>query len=214
MGRLNDLTGKTFERLEVIKRDTEKNSRYAYWICACSCGAIKSIRGTSLTDGSTLSCGCYGREVGLSKGSEALIKHGQTGTRLYRIWNAMKRRTTKPNDISYPLYGGRGIRVCAEWYNDFSVFKEWADKNGYIDNLSIDRINPDGNYEPSNCRWSTVTKQANNRRKNHFLTHDGKTMTIAEWSVVTGIDPRLISLRLRRGWTIKRALTEGRRATA
>jgi hypothetical protein len=117
--------------------------------------------------------------------------------RLYRIWMAMRARCRCKNISSYKYYGGRGIKVCKEW-NNYLVFKEWALSNGYDENLSIDRINHNGNYEPSNCRWTTAQEQANNKRNNHLITINGESHTLAEWSKLSGINYSTIRSRINR----------------
>lgn len=117
--------------------------------------------------------------------------------RLYRIWMAMRARCMCKNLKTYKRYGGRGIKICDEW-NDYLVFKEWALSNGYSDHLSIDRINNDGNYEPSNCRWATNKEQANNKRNNHIITINGESHTFAEWSKISGINYSTIRSRINR----------------
>lgn len=147
-----DLTGRTFGRLTVIQYDHSKNG--AYWLCRCECGKTKVIKGTSLTKGLTTSCGCKSREMSIDRSTT----HGMTGTRLYRIRSGMIARCYKENASSYPKYGAKGITVCDEWLgeNGFVNFYNWAMENGYKDNLTLDRINPKGNYEPSNCRWAKI----------------------------------------------------------
>lgn len=128
------------------------------------------------------------------------MKHGQTGTRLYRIWKAMKTRCYNSNFPRYKDYGGRGIAICSEWLNDPCSFFEWAKSNGYNDNLTIDRIDNDGDYTPNNCRWTTKKQQNNNRRTNRFFTFCGVTKTIAQWAEETGINQFTLYDRLEHGW--------------
>lgn len=130
-------------------------------------------------------------------------------TRLYRIWTNMKSRCTNPNIAAFKDYGGRGITVCAEWSDSFEAFRDWATANGYRDDLTLDRIDNDGNYEPENCRWEDRLVQGNNSRKNRLIEHNGETHTLAEWSRITGLSRDTIRFRIdRRGWDIGRALSE------
>ena len=206
MGKIIDLTGQRFGRLvalalvpKEIKHDT---TRQAFWLCQCDCGN-KHISGSkSLRNGDTRSCGCITKE--------RLTKHGGYGTRLYGIFDKMKSRCNNINSKDYKNYGGRGIKVCDEWQDDtngFINFYNWAINNGYQDNLSIDRINNDGNYEPDNCRWTDAVTQSNNRRTSKFITYNGETKTITQWSKSTGIGQTVIAQRLKRGWTIEETLT-------
>ncbi len=129
------------------------------WICRCECGDMKSVGAHQLKAGRSLSCKpCRNRST--------FTKHGKTGSRLQRIWSGAKTRCTNPLRKEYHRYGGRGISMCAEWEQSFSAFANWAEANGYADNLSLDRFpDPDGNYEPGNCRWATVLEQAANKSR-------------------------------------------------
>lgn len=194
---LIDLTGQRFGRLEVLKYNG--NSR---WECKCDCGKIVYPKGGNLRKGDISSCGCLRKDVAYNNH----ITHGETKSRLYRIWKLMRRRCNNINDVSYPLYGGRGISVCEEW-SQYEPFKLWALSNGYSEELSIDRIDPNGNYEPSNCRWATAKEQANNKRNNHKLCFNGETHTISEWSEITGLKRTTIIERINAGWSEKKTLT-------
>ena len=175
MPKLIDLTGQTFGRLTVIERIPNKWTGGTRWLCQCKCGNTKDILARSLVSKKTTSCGC------------AYQTHGQSYTRLYRNWARMKYRCENPDDEEYHNYGGRGIKVCDEWH-DFMVFYKWAIDNGYREGLEIDRKNNNGNYEPSNCRWTTRKVQANNMRRNIKIQHpDGRTLTRAQLSEETGI---------------------------
>ena len=157
---LINLTGNRFGRLVVIERQGRIGA-HAAWRCACDCGNEAIVRGDHLRHGKTHSCRCLEKEM--RDNGEIHLIHGGRNTRIYEIWTGMRKRCTNPNDHAFHNYGGRGISVCPEWA-DFAVFREWANANGYSDKLSIDRVNNDGNYEPSNCKWSTAKEQANNRR--------------------------------------------------
>lgn len=133
-------------------------------------------------------------------------KDGRKGTRLYSIYNNMKTRCYNQHSRSYPRYGGRGISICEEWLSDFGSFKEWAGENGYADSLTIDRIDVNGNYDPSNCRWIPIQQQALNTSKNHLVEIDGETKPLTEWSRLYGINPKTVRDRLARAWDYERAI--------
>lgn len=132
--------------------------------------------------------------------------HKQSNTRLYGIWCAMKRRCNNKNTIAYADYGGRGIQVCDEWLNNYVAFMEWALSNGYSEILSIDRIDNDGNYEPSNCRWVDSVAQVANRRSNVVYTYNSESHIISEWASIFGIPYKTLHYRLSHGWDIADAL--------
>lgn len=178
MSKTKDLSNKKFGRLTVIRLDKKASYGEWKWLCECECGNKVSVSGRSLRRGATKSCGCLRNEAV----SQANTKHGLSETKIYHIWEKMRARCRNDKDPAYANYGGRGICVCEEWDKDFLAFYKWSINNGYSEKLSIDRINNDGNYEPSNCRWATRKQQMNNTRTNHMLTHDGKTKTISQWA--------------------------------
>ena len=165
MSKINNLTGKRFGKLIVIKQcGSNKNGR-ALWLCQCDCGNKKIILGSSLITNLTQSCGCYNKEILKNVNST----HRMSYTKLYKVWQGMKTRCYNEKFLYYKNYGGRGIKICNEWLNNFEIFYIWAINNGYKENLTIDRINNDGNYEPSNCRWITRAEQNRNQRKTKKL---------------------------------------------
>ena len=175
------------------------------WLCKCDCGENTIVPAAKLTNGKTKSCGCLKKET--SK-PPIIVKHGMSYSRLYKVWKDMKGRCYRPTSCRYHTHGERGIKVCPEWMS-FEIFAKWALSNGYQENLTIDRINNDGNYEPTNCRWATPKEQANNRRTNHLISHNGETHTIKEWSEITGINYYTLLERINRlGWSVEKTLNK------
>ncbi len=191
--RLN-LEGKHFGRLTVGRFAYVKNGK-AYWRCICDCGNETVVQAKELNNGHTKSCGCLQKDIA----RQHQTKHGYSKTRLYRIWNQMKERCLNPNDSSYQWYGKKGITVCDEWKNNFARFRNWAIQNGYTDDLTIDRIDVYGNYEPSNCRWITMKEQIRNKRTNILVEFNGREMCLADAARLSGISKATLHGRYHRG---------------
>lgn len=192
-----DLTGQRFGRLTVLEfvPDESKKTR---WKCKCDCGNQKIIHGNHLLSGNTKSCGCLSQENAKRQGENNKV-HNKCNTRLYSIFHGMKDRCYNLNASNYLQYGGRDIAICDEWLNDFQAFYDWAILNGYKDNLSIDRVDNDGNYEPSNCRWVDVKTQCRNRRSNIFVEYEGKMLCLTDVAKILDIPCRALQKRYKRG---------------
>lgn len=200
MGKCIDIKGNRYGKLTVISRaDSKKRNAggsRTRWNCKCDCGNMVVVDGDHLKSGHSKSCGCITK------------KHGMFGTRIYNIWSSMKDRCFNKKHDAYKNYGGRGITVCPEWM-EFQPFYEWAMASGYADDLTLDRKDVNGNYEPSNCRWATDIEQHNNTRTNRYIEFNGETHTMAEWAKITGINYQTLRTRLDRyKWSIERSLTE------
>lgn len=196
-----DLTGKRFDRLLVLFRTGTKNSRPT-WMCLCDCGNRADIFGHNLRYKRSRSCGCLSRE----RASETSKTHGMSQTPEYRIWASMRQRCSKTNNKHYHDYGGRGISVCKRWKS----FKNFICDMGLRPSpeMSIDRINNDGNYEPSNCRWATVNEQARNKRNNVVINFQGKSLIMIDWAERIGLSKAALWARLNvHKWPIAKALT-------
>ncbi len=215
MSKLIDLTGKRFGRLFVIARNGTAQSGHALWICKCECGNTRVISSNQLISG-TQSCGCLQREKAaeFAKNRTNIVQQpkrdiGKGCRRLHQAYKDMNNRCYNPNNKNYKSYGKRGITVCDEWKKDFYTFRDWAISHGYADDLTLDRKDVNGNYEPSNCRWTTVKEQNNNRRNNRIVTYNGETMTLHELSErYTNVPYRTLWARLNAGWSLADAVEQ------
>lgn len=205
--RFQDIAGKKFGRLTAVSVAKTVNGK-AYWNCVCDCGHQPVVSGGHLRGGRIRSCGCLKSEVTAAR----LTTHGGSKTTLYCVWRGMVERCENPNHIDYARYGGRGIRLCDRWRKSFTEFASDMGERP-SPRHQIDRIDNNRGYEPGNCRWATSRQQTRNTRRNRIVTHDGKSLCVAEWSELVGIAPSIISERLRSGWTAKDALTRPVKAT-
>ena len=181
-----DLIGQRFGRLTVIEF-VPNDKPQSIWKCQCDCGNVKNFYANNLKGKKVTSCGCNYK------------KHGLTYKRIYSIWASMKDRCLNPNNTHYDCYGGRGITVCNEWKNDVTVFYNWALTNGYADDLTIDRIDVNGNYEPLNCRWIGFKEQQTNRRNNIMVKYNNKIVCLKEVSKMSGIKWTTLFSRYKKG---------------
>ena len=195
MGKFIDLTGKRFGKLTVIKRVENNSRKEARWLCKCDCGGENVATSGHLNSGHTKSCGCL-----LKENSGRNSKHGLSQTRLYKTYTHMKERCYIKNNKDYKNYGAKGIKICEEWLdkeNGLNNFYNWSMKNGYRDNLTIDRIDSKGDYTPDNCRWVDRCVQNNNTSRNHLVTYNNETHSLAQWEKILGINQHTLLKRIR-----------------
>lgn len=207
-----DIIGQKFNRLTVVdlhhkvqkfKTNGHKSGYSEFYLCNCECGNQTIVEKWQLTSGKTKSCGCL--KVDTCRKHFSI--HNLTHHPLYNIWIKVKERCYKSTCKAFPNYGGRGIEMCKEWKNDFISFYNWAINNGYAQNLTLDRIDVNGNYEPLNCRFVTLKKQQNNKRNNFNITIYNRTQTLSEWCEEKGLNYSKINYRINNGWTIEEAFT-------
>ena len=199
---VKDETGNRYGRLVVTERAKSNKGLHAAWLCLCDCGNQIPVRGTHLRSKRTQSCGCLQREAV----AKAAATHGLCDLLEYNSWDSMIQRCTNPNNDHFADYGGRGIRICQAWHENFMVFYEDLGSRPGPE-YSLERIDNDGNYEPGNCRWATQKQQCRNTRTNRNLTHNGKTLCVAAWAEQLGMSRFTLYNRLRSGWSVKKALT-------
>jgi len=209
MPRFRDLTGQKFGRFTAIETAGKtKNGQYK-WSCECDCGETVVVQGGNLTSGASRSCGCLQREL-TSKRSKT---HGLRHHPLYMVHHMIKARCYNKRNKDYKHYGARGIEMCPEWKEDFQTFYDWAMANGYEEGLTVDRVNNDGPYEPSNCQLIGQAAQKRNTRRSRMLTYKGKTQCMAAWAREAGVHPENLLYRLSNGWSVEEALTGVRHRT-
>lgn len=210
MSKRADLVGQRFGRLTVEKYIYTKNSR-AYWLCLCDCGKYVEVPTYSLRSGNTKSCGCFHFDKNHESRPESHTYAGDYTSkhrpRLYWVWFNMIRRCEDPKAPDYYRYGELGISVCDEWH-DLHRFIEWANKSGWKEGLTLDRVDNSGNYCPENCRWADRITQCNNKRTNRRIEYDGSTWTVTELSRMSGISSSVLYYRLNHGWSVEDAISK------
>lgn len=205
--KYKDISGQQFGRLTALyKLHNHPKKGNAYWLCVCECGNFAEVSVPNLCSGCTKSCGCLRNELIYENMISKNITHHKTNIKLYSVWGNIKDRCYNKHCHNYQYYGGRGIKICDEWLNDFMTFYNWSMANGYKEGLTIDRIDNNGNYEPTNCRWVTTKQQNRNTRRNKYFTINGETHCLSEWCEIYNLNYRKISSRLRRNWSIEEAL--------
>lgn len=201
----NKCVGNKYNNLKVLSIYGFDKYNRPIFECLCDCGNKKNISATRVKNGGTKSCGCLQKK----KASKLLTIHGLTNTRLHSIWTAMISRCENPKNNRFYSYGSKGIKVCEEWRNDFQSFYEWAIANGYSDELSIDRIDVNGNYEPSNCRWATTKEQANNKTTSRLIEYLGETKNAKQWADFFGFNYKYFHENLKKNnWDMESVLNK------
>ena len=211
MSKVHDLTGLTFNRLTVIRREGSNELGRATWLCRCECGNEIIVTGNNLLRNNTKSCGCLVHDVSSETGKHRKT-HGHSDERLFSVWVNMRARCRSTKHHAYENYGGRGITVCIEWDSSYENFRDWALSNGYNPNAkrgecSLERKDNDGPYCPENCEWIPMSQQRYNRRVSILVTYNGVTKTASQWSIELGFDRHLVGNRIKNGWTVEKALT-------
>lgn len=202
MFKTKDITGLKFGRWTVLENLDNK-----YCLCKCDCGTVRKVTKITLKNGTSKSCGCLKLETSYKNLDTST--HKLSKTRIYKIWKGMKDRCYNSKTPIYKNYGARNIKVCDEWKNDFMNFYNWSMDNGYNENLSIDRINVNDDYKPSNCRWADRITQQRNTRKNVFITYNGETHCMKEWAEIVKMPYKLLQQRLKRDkLTFEQAITK------
>ena len=200
--KVENIIGRRFGRLLVVENLNINSHGSKLHRCICDCGKTKDVPISYLKSGHTTSCGCLVKEMHTT--------HSLSKSRLYNIHQGMIARCFRENHFAYRDYGGRGITVCDKWKNDFMSFYEWAIENGYCEDLTIDRIDVNGNYEPSNCRWVTKAEQSRNSRKNVYFTYNGITKTTSEWARELHIPITTLNRRIKQNRPLEEIISKER----
>lgn len=203
MSKIKDISGIKHNRLTAI-RFVKRENNNTYWLFKCDCGNERVLIPNSVFSGNTKSCGCLNQELRRKR----QLKHDMCGKhRLYSIWSGMKQRCFYKKSHKYESYGGRGITICQEWREDFINFYNWANSHGYKDDLTLDRIDNDGNYEPQNCRWATIEQQSENKRPRKSKYFNFERRNFSQFAKENGIKRSTLINRLNRGMSIEEALS-------
>ncbi len=192
-GKDLDLFHQRFGKWTVLEKGDLSPGSGIFWKCQCDCGEIRLVKGSALYLGESKGCGC-----------DRTKTHGMSKTRTFKSWDSMKQRCLNQNSPDYSRYGGRGITVCERWLNSFEWFLE--DLGERPEGRTLDRIDPDGNYEPGNCRWATASEQQFNRRFNKKLEYRGQVKPMVDLSSESGVPLKILRWRLENGWNIDRAI--------
>lgn len=198
MNKFNNLENKRFGRLLVVEKTNERSSESIVWLCRCDCGNIKKIRSSNLTHGETFSCGCLRKELFKNR----ITKHNMCSTPTYNTWRGMIERCKNPKNKRYKDYGDRNIEICKEWEVFENFYKDMGAKPS---GKSLDRIDNNKGYEPSNYKWSTPTEQQNNTRRNSYITYKGIAKTVAGWAVERIIEKSIGIYRLKKESKLQKA---------
>ena len=201
MSKLIDITGEKYGMLTVIARAENDARGGTMWECLCECGNKTIVSKSNLKLGVTKSCGC------LRKSTKPTRKHGESHTKLYNIWNSMIRRCEDPKWHPYKNYGGRGIKVCAEWH-DYTVFRQWANETRVGEGLTIERLDVNGDYCPENCTWVDRKTQANNRRSCVVYEYNGESHNLTQWCSIYNLPYWTVRSRIvKHGWSFEKAIS-------
>lgn len=207
MTQFFDLTGHVYGKLTVLARVPHRLSpATTKWWCACACGNFTTVRAVYLRAGNTKACGCL-RTGNPNLPRDGRPKHGRSKTRAHNVWKEMNQRCSNPNHARWEYYGGRGIYVCSRWKGEDGFGNFHADMGDPPAGMSIDRIDNDGPYEPSNCKWATRQIQCRNMRTSRRIAIDDREMTVPEWAETMGISAKVIHARLAKGWSERDAVT-------
>lgn len=203
----NNLLNQKFNRLTVQEYSHTDKHHKKHYKCLCDCGKTVTVRADKLKNNHTKSCGCQKIESTSKLMKETKTIHGFSNTKIYQAYKNIKTRCYVESSIGFKNYGGRGIKMCEEWKNDFMSFYNWSINNGFKEGLEIDRIDVNKDYKPSNCRWVTRETQANNKRNTIYLTYNNEVKNLKQWSEDVGIPVRVLRSRYKEKWDTEKILT-------